>query len=59
MAGLVKAPLVTDTMPPTRARDGRWLAGLRTTLEQPEPGVLVWQTPNGRSYITAPTEYAV
>jgi len=45
MAGLVKAPLVTDTMPPTRARDGRWLAGLRTTPEQPEPGVLVGHTP--------------
>jgi hypothetical protein len=28
-------------------------------LEQPEPGVLVWRTPSGRSYVTTPTEYAV
>ena len=28
-------------------------------LEQPEPGVLVWLTPSGRSYYTTPTEYAV
>jgi hypothetical protein len=35
MAGLVKAPLVTDPVPPTVAQDGRWLAGLRTT-----PGLL-------------------
>jgi len=27
-------------------------------LEQPEPGVLVWRVPSGRSYITTPTEYA-
>jgi hypothetical protein len=27
-------------------------------LEQPEPGVLVWQTPSGRKYITNPTKYA-
>jgi hypothetical protein len=26
-------------------------------LEQPEPGVLVWRTPSGRKYVTAPTEY--
>jgi hypothetical protein len=26
-------------------------------LEQPEPGVLVWRTPSGRSYVTAPTVY--
>ncbi len=26
-------------------------------LEQPEPGVLVWRTPSGRTYATAPTEY--
>jgi hypothetical protein len=26
-------------------------------LEQPEPGVLVWHTPSGRTYATAPTEY--
>ena len=39
MAGLVKTPLVTDTMPPTRARDGRWLAGLRTTPGRLRAGV--------------------
>jgi uncharacterized protein DUF222 len=27
-------------------------------LEQPEPGVLVWRTPSGRSYTTTPTQYA-
>jgi hypothetical protein len=26
-------------------------------LEQPEPGVLVWHTPAGRSYTTTPTPY--
>ena len=26
-------------------------------LEQPEPGVLRWQTPSGRTYATKPTEY--
>ena len=30
--------------------DGWW-------LEQPRPGVLVWHTPAGRTYATAPTEY--
>ena len=39
MAGLVKAPLVTDTMPPTGARDGGWLAGLRTTPGRLRAGV--------------------
>ena len=28
-------------------------------LEQPEPGVLLWRTPSGRSYATAPTQYAM
>jgi hypothetical protein len=28
-------------------------------LEQPEPGVLVWRTPSGRTYTTTPTVYAV
>ena len=28
-------------------------------LEQPEPGVLVWRTPAGRTYTTAPGEYPV
>jgi hypothetical protein len=27
-------------------------------LEQPEPGVLRWKTPAGRSYTTTPTTYA-
>jgi hypothetical protein len=27
-------------------------------LEQPEPGVLVWHTPTGRTYTTTPTQYA-
>jgi hypothetical protein len=26
-------------------------------LAQPEPGVLVWHTPAGRSYVTTPTVY--
>jgi hypothetical protein len=26
-------------------------------LEQPEPGVLIWRTPAGRSYVTRPTRY--
>jgi hypothetical protein len=28
-------------------------------LEQPEPGVLVWHTPSGRTYTITPTEYPV
>jgi len=28
-------------------------------LEQPEPGVLVWRTPSGRSYATGPTTYPI
>ena len=27
-------------------------------LEQPEPGVLIWRVPSGRSYTTTPSEYA-
>ncbi len=26
-------------------------------LSQPEPGVLIWHTPSGRSYTTTPTKY--
>ncbi len=26
-------------------------------LEQPEPGILIWHTPSGRSYTTTPTKY--
>ena len=26
-------------------------------LEQPEPGVMIWHTPAGHTYITAPTQY--
>ena len=26
-------------------------------LEQPEPGVLIWHTPAGRTYTTTPTHY--
>jgi hypothetical protein len=26
-------------------------------LEQPEPGVLIWHTPAGRTYTTTPTQY--
>jgi hypothetical protein len=32
--------------------DGWW-------LEQPEPGVLKWHTPSGRTYTTEPTRYPV
>jgi len=28
-------------------------------LEQPEPGLLVWRVPSGRTYTTTPTEYAL
>jgi hypothetical protein len=28
-------------------------------FEQPEPGVLVWKTPAGRTYATTPTEYPI
>jgi Domain of unknown function (DUF222) len=28
-------------------------------LEQPEPGVLIWHTPAGRTYATGPTQYPV
>ena len=28
-------------------------------LEQPQPGVLIWRAPSGRSYTTSPTEYPV
>ena len=28
-------------------------------LEQPEPGVLVWRTPSGRTYASSPTEYLI
>jgi hypothetical protein len=28
-------------------------------LEQPEPGVLVWHTPSGRTYTTGPTSYVI
>jgi hypothetical protein len=27
-------------------------------LEQPQPGILVWHTPTGRTYTTTPTQYA-
>src|SRR5580700_10075229 len=39
MAGFVEAPLVTDTVPRTGARDGGWLAGLRTTPGRLRAGV--------------------
>ena len=28
-------------------------------LDQPEPGVLIWRTPSGRTYTTTPAEYPV
>ena len=28
-------------------------------LEQPEPGVLIWHTPAGRTYATRPTQYPI
>jgi len=28
-------------------------------LEQPEPGVLIWHTPSGRTYATSPTRYSL
>jgi hypothetical protein len=29
------------------------------SLDQPQPGVLVWRTPSGRRYATRPTQYPV
>jgi hypothetical protein len=34
-----------------------WAAG--GDMEQPEPGVLVWSLPHGRSYVTRPVSYPV
>jgi Domain of unknown function (DUF222) len=31
----------------------------RWQLEQPEPGVLIWRVPSGRSYTTTPTQYSI
>ena len=31
----------------------------RWRLDQPEPGVLVWHTPAGRTYDTEPTRYPI
>jgi hypothetical protein len=28
-------------------------------LEHPEPGILIWHTPAGRTYTTTPTQYAI
>ena len=28
-------------------------------LEQPEPGILKWRTPSGRTYATTPTRYTL
>jgi hypothetical protein len=28
-------------------------------LTQPEPGILVWRVPSGRTYTTTPTEYSM
>jgi hypothetical protein len=28
-------------------------------LEQPEPGLLIWHTPSGRTYVTSPTRYSL
>ena len=28
-------------------------------LQQPEPGVLIWHTPSGRTYVTTPTQYTI
>jgi hypothetical protein len=28
-------------------------------LEQPQPGVLTWHTPAGRTYTTTPIQYAI
>ena len=59
------APEFTQPLPPSHLRlcrhhhrrkqaEGWW-------LEQPEPGVLVWHTPAGRTYTTTPTltQYAI
>jgi hypothetical protein len=32
-------------------------ASRRWWLEQPDPGVLIWRTPSGRTYLTGPTVY--
>jgi len=28
-------------------------------LEKPEPGILQWRTPSGRTYTTTPPEYPI
>jgi hypothetical protein len=28
-------------------------------LEQPEPGILIWHTPSGRTYVTMPTVHPI
>ena len=45
-----------DLAPPCR-RHHRVKQAPGWTLTQPEPGVMRWQTPSGRSYTTAPTVY--
>ena len=45
-----------DLAPPCR-RHHRVKQAPGWTLTQPEPGVMHWQTPSGRSYTTAPTVY--
>ena len=45
-----------DLAPPCR-RHHRVKQAPGWTLTQPEPGVMRWQTPSGRSYTTRPTVY--
>jgi hypothetical protein len=41
-----------DTHPAGTQNEGNW------QLTQPEPGVLTWRVPSGRTYTTKPTVYA-
>jgi hypothetical protein len=43
---------------PLRRQDHRCKQAEGWRLTQPEPGLMVWRTPSGRSYATTPTEYA-
>jgi hypothetical protein len=42
-----------------RTRDTAAVQAEGWQLEQPEPGVLRWRVPSGRTYTTSPTAYAI
>ncbi len=56
-----RPPIRTAFGPASRTNSNLSMTGIEawsvTPLEQPEPGVLIWHTPAGRTYTTTPTEY--